>query len=204
MPGPMAANVPTVIKAAVSSAAFQENVDLVIVKKDPHNVVAAKQAIVKANPMFGFIPSSIPRIEQRKLYYLPTNQGEYCIVNIDSEMIAGWKIPFIPKTRVKYLHPWVDLPIMPILLLLLTKLHRWDHARLSKETRMVAKAQQNVMDVEDLLDLAVKHEVTLKSKKQRWITDDPTFKKVTQTRILEFVKKYPESRKHWVGLGFDA
>ncbi|ESK87112.1 hypothetical protein Moror_11888 [Moniliophthora roreri MCA 2997] len=178
------------------------DVDIVLLTDDGRSLSTIKELIVKANPKFNLIPSSVPSAEHRKLHYQPTSQSP-CKIDI---FLPGrddqFHVPAIPKARVQHVQPWGDIPVMPILPLLLTKLQAWDVYRISKEVRMRARAQRDVVDLEEMLELAVDHEVNLKLKKEEWLSSQLKFMRGMQNRVEVFVKEYPESRKQWGRLGF--
>jgi hypothetical protein len=123
------------------------------------------------------------------------------------------------------------LPLMPFLPLLLLKLQAWqDHGESSK-LYMRQKQPTDVLDITELLALAVKKycsesptsstsstrqtrmattattgqasksNLTLLEKEKSWIPE--SFITAGKTRVKKFVRMYPSTKSQWIKIGFD-
>ncbi|KAK7038858.1 hypothetical protein VNI00_010488 [Paramarasmius palmivorus] len=179
-----------------------EDVDIVLLTNDGRDVEYIKQLIVSTDAKFYLIKSSNPNATYKKLYY-KLGPGRSCKVDI---LLPGratdLDIPVIPKRLVDYPQPYNDIPVMPILPLLLMKLRGWVDHRHSKEGRFQYKVRQDVTDIEEMLDITIdEYEVEL-STEGDWLPRK--FVRDSEERVEEYVRKFPSSRRRWQLIGFDV
>ncbi|KAG7097939.1 hypothetical protein E1B28_005250 [Marasmius oreades] len=177
-----------------------KDVDIVLLTNDGRDIEYIKQLIVDTNDKFYLVPSKNPKATYEKLYFILPGKRRSCKVDI---VLPGnatdLNIPVIPSTELCYISPYNDIPVMPVVTLLLMKLQGWIHHQASPESHKRAKVPEDVKDILELLKLAVE-EYDAHMDEEPWM---PTrFVNVATARVKQFVKIYPKSKASWRKVGF--
>ncbi|KAK7038868.1 hypothetical protein VNI00_010498 [Paramarasmius palmivorus] len=179
------------------------DVDIVLLTNDGRDIEYIKQLVVSRNPTRFFLEESIyPNKTYKKLYYRLGN-GRRCKVDVlHPGRASKLKIPTIHKRLVEYPEPYGDIPVMPILPLLLMKLKGWvDHRRSSKPYEQ-KKVGQDVGDIDGLLEIVVDEYGVEMDSEGSWLPRK--FVRASKKRVGEYVNKFPRSAQRWRKIGFDV
>lgn len=87
---------------------------------------------------------------------------------------------------------------MPLLALLLLKLQGWVHHRDSHRRDYQEKQHVDVVDIEELLDIALDAGIVLDT--ERWMPE--VFVLTARQRVEEFTAEFPETSYQWATIGF--
>ncbi|ESK89156.1 hypothetical protein Moror_5251 [Moniliophthora roreri MCA 2997] len=176
------------------------DVDIVLLTNDGRDIEYIKYLITLSNAKLYPVDSIDPNATYKKLFY-DLGRGRSCKVDVlHPGQATNLRVPVIPKDRINY---YYDIPVMPILPLLLMKLQGWVDHRHSKKRWEQAKVQRDAADVREMLELAVdEHGVQLESSDGDWLPTGFIYK--MEGRVEEYVKKFPDSREYWEYIGFDV
>lgn len=161
-----------------------------------------KRALVANDDRFYLQRSSNPDANYHILWCsLPTHprarRPRRCKVDILTP--GSLNIPYIPRGRIVHLN---DLPVMPLMPLLLMKLQGWSDHRDSSRPDFQDKVPVDVEDILDLLQIACDKPYCRLSR-STWLPQ--TFLDLAQSRIEEFVdEESGESAGYWQTLEFDV
>ncbi|KAF8219289.1 hypothetical protein L208DRAFT_767547 [Tricholoma matsutake] len=157
---------------------------------------AIKELLESNDHRFYLVPSANPSNTYCVLWFT-LRRERACKVDILTPGVLS--IPNIPVQRILYQDKFPDIPITPFLCLLLLKLRGWVDHREDSRQYMRDKVPMDEGDIEELLDLAVEHEVHL--RKERWMPK--WFVEEARERIAEYVQVFPYSASDWreIGLG---
>jgi hypothetical protein len=183
------------------SSITAQDVDVVVLNfDDDDDIEEIKEGLVRNYTRFYLRRSTNPNNTYKVLYYsLPAgrnNKRRSCKVDIvDPDALD---LPPVPSRRVADAGV-PDVPVMPLLALILTKLKGWEDHRDSHRDDMYQKHYVDVEDIEELLDLAVNsYEVHRGTEKwmPKWFLRD------ARRRIRDYLNEHPETRADWQALGF--
>ncbi|OCH83898.1 hypothetical protein OBBRIDRAFT_799534 [Obba rivulosa] len=170
------------------------DVDLVIFTTE-HSLEELKQILCDNDSKFFLVPSMKPFATYKVLWYgYPT----YRQCKVDVLLPGIMNIPRVPDDRIIYQN---DLPVMPLLPLLMLKLQGWEDHRNHQEMYMRRKQHSDVSDVRGLLKIARQQGVHLADAAHVWIP--PLLINETKRRVILWTEKIgsTESTK-WKALGF--
>ncbi|KAJ7598396.1 hypothetical protein C8J56DRAFT_165846 [Mycena floridula] len=176
------------------------DVDVVVLTdRDPESI---KRLIVATNNNF-YLLDPRDRTNTYKILWFRLATRRACKIDIlihnDRQSL---NIPAVPVRRVVYLERFADLPVLPMLALILLKLQGWKDHRDNGEYRYQQKQYDDADDLDELLDMAVEDQTHLTDKEERWM---PTwFLNQGLRRVEEFVEEFPDSQEKWVVIGFDV
>ncbi|KAG5653857.1 hypothetical protein H0H81_009936 [Sphagnurus paluster] len=172
------------------------DVDLVVLEDslDPEEI---KDMIVSANNNFYLVPAANPRNTYNVLwYYLPRNRR--CKVDILTPGLLS--IPDIPPENVVRVDQFQDIPVTPLLPLLLLKLRGWTDHMEDPRRWMQEKASVDEEDIDELLELAVDDYDVHLDDESDWLPN--WFIEEARERVDEYVQAWPDSEDYWSQLGF--
>ena len=107
-------------------------------------------------------------------------------------------IPFVPTQHIVSLE---DLPVMPLIALLLLKLQGWEDHRLSGRSDMQQKQYVDVRDIQQLLQIAAQRGETVSD--MTWLPHD--FVDAGQKRLNRFLGNFRPTSSHlWEIIGFST
>jgi len=180
-----------------------KDIDIVVLT-DQKTQEELKNLLVSADSHFYLVRSKDPWATYRVLWYRLSPASTYsysrrsCKVDI---LLPGiMNIPSVPPQRIVRLRTG-DLPLMPFLPLLLLKLQAWMDHGVADKAYLRDKQYVDVEDIDELLDLASnKYDVSLRTEK--WMPD--SFVREAKRRVVEYVRKFPDSRDSWRELGFSV
>ncbi|KAJ3729507.1 hypothetical protein C8R42DRAFT_570011 [Lentinula raphanica] len=177
-----------------------KDVDLVVLNnlrgRDTEDL---KELLVEADDNFYLVASRDPNATYRVLHYR-IGPGRSCKVDVlTTGNSTSLNIPRVPVSRVVYIHPYNDMPVMPVLALLLMKLRGWVDHRHSQKAHERAKVRQDVRDVKTMLDIALEEGDHVDDPDSSWMPQ--WFVRQMRGRVDEFVNKFPESETDWEILG---
>ncbi|KAK0229575.1 hypothetical protein EDD85DRAFT_132395 [Armillaria nabsnona] len=176
-----------------------------------------KDLLVQTDQSFYVISSRNPSANYRLLYYDLSGSSRVSrelrrCCKVDILVPGSMNIPPIPSSSVVWqleqrYSPPRELPVLPFILLLLMKLQGWmDHGN-SQAVHKRAKQPTDVRDIRELLTLSAAPRKAnlnawLEMKREGWIPQ--SFVNQGQTRVREFVRRYPDTEKAWrqIGLGY--
>ncbi|KAJ3840256.1 hypothetical protein F5878DRAFT_79338 [Lentinula raphanica] len=176
-----------------------KDVDLIVLDNGWNNTEDLKNLLVAADDNFYLVPARDPDATYQVLHYM-VGAGRSCKVDIlttgDSTSLD---LPPVPIEEVIYVHPFTDLPVMPVLPLLLMKLQGWvDHLH-SPKPHERAKVRQDVADIRVMLDIANGEQVHVNDQEFDWMPYD--FVGQMRTRVDQYIRRFPESQQDWENLG---
>ncbi|KAJ8087720.1 hypothetical protein PM082_006557 [Marasmius tenuissimus] len=177
------------------------DVDIVLLTDD-EDIEYIKSLVVDHDERFYLVPSRNPRATYKKLYF-KLRRGRACKVDIlPPGRATNLNIPVIPSSELEYVNPYDDIPVMPIVPLLLMKLQGWTDNRDASEPYKRAKEPQDVKDLFALLRIAVKGYKAHISDVDDWM---PSFYvEEAEWRVEEFVEEHPRSKMNWKKIGFEV
>ncbi|KAJ3865821.1 hypothetical protein EV359DRAFT_37939 [Lentinula novae-zelandiae] len=176
-----------------------KDVDLVVLNNRKHDAEDLKQILVDEDDRFYFVASVNPDATYQVLWFR-LGPGRSCKVDIlTTGKSTSLNIPRVPVTRVLYIHPYDDLPVMPLLALLLLKLQGWTDHRHSQKSHEQKRVWQDVADIKEMLKIAVEDQVHIDGQESKWMPR--SFVEQMTDRVDEYVRKFPESLNDWENLG---
>ncbi|KAJ3729509.1 hypothetical protein C8R42DRAFT_167617 [Lentinula raphanica] len=176
-----------------------KDVDLVVLDNDCGDTELLKTLLAVADGDFYLVPSRDPDATYRVLYYT-VGPGRSCKVDILTiGSSTSLNLPPVPLERVRNIHPFVGLPVMPLLPLLLMKIQGWLAHRESQKVHERAKVLQDAADVRMMLYIAVEKKVHIHDPECGWMP--LWFVRQMKFRVSIFVREYPDSLEDWNRLG---
>ncbi|KZT08224.1 uncharacterized protein LAESUDRAFT_649859 [Laetiporus sulphureus 93-53] len=176
------------------------DVDLIVLTNE--DTEDLKRILVNEDSRFFLVPSRNPRATYEVLWYtLPSGRNRRrrtCKVDILTPG-GNLDLPHVPRQHIKREQ---QLPVMPLLPLLLTKLRGWTDHRDSHRQDMQDKQWVDVEDIDELLAITCNTRTHITKDNLRWLPED--FVAASQERALEYVEEYPNSALYWETLGFHA
>ena len=185
----------------IERVAHIKDVDL-IVFADEDNSERLKRLLTEANSLFYLVDAKDPAATYKVLWYkLPRIASEAerrCKVDILLPgPVTDLNIPPVPPA---YIETREGIPVLPVLPLLLLKLQGWDDHRNHEAGRMRAKQGSDVRDIRELLAIARRTGVELRSENMRWLPYE--YIRKAQDRILEYTMHFPKTEPAWESVGF--
>jgi len=158
-----------------------------------------KQILVDEDDNFFLVDSQNPDATYQVLWYRISSDVRCKVDILTTGQSTSLNIPRVPNNRIQYIHPHKDLPVMPLLALLLLKLQGWVDHRHSLRNYEQAKVQQDVTDIREMLRIAVEEEVNIDDWDSKWMPR--WFVNQMIERVEEHIRKFPGSQIYWESLG---
>ncbi|THU77538.1 hypothetical protein K435DRAFT_770153 [Dendrothele bispora CBS 962.96] len=186
-----------------------EDVDLIVLNSGELDAEDLKQLLVDScRSRFHLEDPPNPNAPYQILYYRvptygPRAERKFCKIDI---LVTGkyrtkLQIPRAPNSRIMYVEPYEDIPVMPLLALLGLKLQGWYDNSNSRWKSKRRKAVQDAEDVDQLLEIAVEQECHLENWDEKWIPG--WFREKVEMMLEEYKEEFPDSEENWSELGFD-
>lgn len=171
-----------------------------MVLTDTMDTEEIKDLLVDLDSKFFLVPSSNPRNTYRVLWYTlsAARRPRTCKVDILVPGPGALNIPDIPVQRIVYTHV-PNIPVMPLLAMLLLKLQGWTDHRDSTRRDMREKQYVDVEDIDQMLEIAVES-YGVRLREERWLPS--WFIRRGRNRVKEYVEEFPESAEYWNQIGF--
>ncbi|KAG6916933.1 hypothetical protein DXG01_004620 [Tephrocybe rancida] len=171
-----------------------QDVDIIVVTEmHPEKI---KELLVTHDNRFYLMPSINPQNSYKVLWF-KVSYRRGCKVDI---LIPGiLSIPKIPAKEIFFIQPFQDLPVVPFLVLLMTKLKAWADHGADARLHMQAKVGVDEGDISMLLDLGVKTYHAHLSK-NTWLPE--SFVEESKRRVSEYTEKWPGTTRSWRAMGF--
>ncbi|KAF8530044.1 hypothetical protein BU17DRAFT_78577 [Hysterangium stoloniferum] len=169
----------------------------VLCLNSPYDQESLKKRLTQANTRFYLVPAKDPAATYKVLWYRLREVGYHVNIKVDLLYPGILDIPNIPVSEIdtNNIH---GLPCLPLSHLLLLKLQGWVHHGESTRGFERMKQPADVQDINDLLRISRRRNIRP--------GDDPhipiPFKTISETRVLQYVVKRPESESDWTELGF--
>ncbi|KAJ4482589.1 hypothetical protein J3R30DRAFT_3700136 [Lentinula aciculospora] len=176
-----------------------KDVDLIVLTNRSYDTEDLKQILVDEDERFYFVASQDPNATYQVLWFQPGRNRKCKVDILTTGRSTSLNIPRVPITRVEYYHPYGDLPVMPLLALLLLKLQGWTDHRHSRKAHERAKVRQDVADTREMLKIAVDKEAHIDDSEARWMPR--WFVREMAERVNEYIYKFPGSQTDWEKLG---
>ncbi|RDB18619.1 hypothetical protein Hypma_014709 [Hypsizygus marmoreus] len=172
---------------------------VVLTDQDPEEI---KDLLISNNDKFFLVPSRNPQNTYQVLWFtLPSPRFESRTCKVDILIPGLLSIPNIPTRRLEYIDPFHDIPVVPLLALLLLKLRGWTDHLIDSRAHMRNKVEEDEEDIDEMLHLAVEeYGVNLRTEKwmPRW------FVREARERVRQYVETWPDSADRWSELGFSV
>ncbi|KAF9063323.1 hypothetical protein BDP27DRAFT_1335332 [Rhodocollybia butyracea] len=176
-----------------------KDVDLIVINNGNHDTEDLKEILVNADPRFYLVESQNPAATYQVLWFR-IGSGRGCKVDIlTTGRSTDLNIPRVPAGCVEYIHPFNDLPVMPLIALLLLKLQGWTDHRHSQKNHERAKVRQDVADIRAMLKIAIDAEVHIDDQDSKWLPR--WFRNQMGDRVEEYIGKFPGSQTQWESVG---
>lgn len=173
-----------------------QDVDMVVLTNS-YEQEDIKEIIVYADPKFFLVKPRTPGATYKILYYT-LNSGGYCKVDI---LLPGiLDIPFVPASQIVYTHV-PDVPVMPLVAVILLKLQGWTDHRDSDRDDFQEKQHVDIDDIWDMLYIWVRGHSDETVHTERWMPYE--FVEAAKGRVEEFIEECPDSEDHWRLMGFN-
>ncbi|TFY68484.1 hypothetical protein EVG20_g3530 [Dentipellis fragilis] len=174
------------------------DIDIVILITT-YDAEAIKRLLVASDKRFFLVPSRNPRNTYKVLWYeIPTASrfsNVFEEIKVDILVPPTLNMPFLDGDNIVWKE---ELPVCPLLPLLLLRLQGWeDHIQATRRD-LVEKQYTDVMDIKELLAIAVEAGVTIED--EPWL--DRPFLSAARRRIQSYVRIRRGSRASWRKLGF--
>jgi hypothetical protein len=168
----------------------------IVVLTDSYDQEEIKNLVVSNNSKFFLVPSRSPRETYKILYYSLPTRG-FCKVDI---LLPGiMNIPSVPRSHITYTQV-PDVPVMPLLAVILLKLQGWMDHRDSEREDFQEKQYVDVDDIRDMLEILRQNFSTQTLKSQKWMPR--SFVNAAKARVDEFVEAFPDTMEYWWDIGF--
>jgi len=161
-----------------------------------------KDILVRNDSHFYLVRSKDPFAKYRVLWFnlLTTTSssysfGRYNACKVDILLPGVMNIPSVPQNLVVRIR---ELPLMPMIPLLLLKLQAWSDHGIATKQHLREKRPVDAQDINRLLVLAVAQGVKLNTG--TWMP--VSFVEAAKRRVVVYGIEYPDSRRHWRRLGF--
>ncbi|KIK70015.1 hypothetical protein GYMLUDRAFT_536008 [Collybiopsis luxurians FD-317 M1] len=176
-----------------------KDVDLIVLNDQGNDPEALKEILVDQDDRFFFVASRDPNATYRVLWF-EVSRGRECKVDIlTTGRSTALDIPRVPDSRTMFIHPFNDLPLMPLLALLLLKLRGWTDHRHSSKKYEQEKVRQDVTDIREMLEIAIDQGESIGNRESRWMPK--WFITQMGDRVDEYIRKFPASQAQWENLG---
>ncbi|KAG6899649.1 hypothetical protein C0993_008329 [Termitomyces sp. T159_Od127] len=184
--------IPPFTLSQIAIMAMDQDVDIIVISNmDPEDI---KELIISTDNRFYLVPSANRRNTYQVLWFRVSNRKK-CKVDI---LVPGLlSIPRIPLRQISYIQPFEDIPVVPLLVLLLLKLRGWTDHRVDYRQYMLDKVEVDEEDIEELLRLAVENRAHL--NQEQWLPK--WFVREMRERVDEYIEEWPSSEGKWTSLG---
>ncbi|KAG6874740.1 hypothetical protein C0992_006760 [Termitomyces sp. T32_za158] len=179
---------------------LNQDVDIVVLSELPVDLEDIKQRIITSDSRF-FLRMN--RSNTYKDLWFRVSSDKECKVDI---LIPGRLcIPNIPISKISYIKPFQDIPVVPLMVLLLLKLSGWTDHRHQADVGVIQyvsdkdEFETDEADMKVLLNLAVeRYKAHLDDEK--WLPE--LFVLEMRRRVLEYIQQWPDSKEKWKMVGF--
>lgn len=176
-----------------------QDVDLVVFTND-YDAEELKEMLVEDDADFYLVPSRNPRASYSVLWCrVQSSRRRRPKCKVDILVPPTLDIPHVPGRRLKIIS---DLPVMPLIPLLLLKLQGWSDHRESHRDDMQMKQYVDVEDISELLQIAIDRNQDIRQDNLGWLPEQ--MREDAQDRVWDFVQEYPHMADNWVLVGFSA
>ena len=188
--------------AAVSDLTYpipSQDVDIIVLTDMDAEEI--KDLLVSTDSKFFAVPSANPDATYHVLWYslpAPRSATRCCKVDILTPM-GDLLIPNIPVRRITYIARFPDIPVIPLLALLILKLQGWTDHRDDNRQFMRDKQPNDEDDINELLVLALE-EYGVELRTEKWMPR--SFVRRAKQRVAQFVEDFPDSADYWSEIGF--
>ncbi|KAI0325837.1 hypothetical protein GY45DRAFT_1329788 [Cubamyces sp. BRFM 1775] len=175
------------------------DIDLVVFTNQ-YDAEELKEILVEEDSDFYLVPSRNPRASYSVLWCRLRSSGRRrrkC--KVDILVPPTLNIPNVPGRRIKIIS---DLPVMPLIPLLLLKLQGWYDHRESHREDMQEKQYVDVDDISELLQIAIDRGQDVRQDNLGWLPE--RMREDAQGHVWDFVEEYPNMADNWTMVGFDA
>jgi len=170
----------------------------IIVLTDQYDQEQIKCLLISTDSNFFLVRSSIPRAPYKILFYTLSRRG-FCKVDI---LLPGtMDIPTVPRSDITYTGV-PDVPVMPVIAVLLLKLQGWMDHRDSERNDFQEKQHVDVDDIKEMLEIIRRDYGSKTLKSEGWMP--LWFVHAAKGRVEEFVEEFPDTRRHWWDIGFNV
>ena len=155
-----------------------------------------KNFLTQKDSAFYTRPAKSPGATYRVLFYKLLGYHRFCKVDV---LVPGtMDIPLIASHRILRIN---DIPVMPIIALLLLKLQGWSDHRASTRLDMQEKQYVDIRDINQLLQFAVDRGESV--QQATWLPE--SFVEAGQERLNKYLTTTrPVSASSWSDIGFDT
>jgi len=168
----------------------------IIVLTDSYDQEEVKNLLVENDSNFFLVPSRKPRAPYKILYYTLPSRG-FC--KVDILLPGSMDIPAVPLSRITYTQV-PDVPVMPLIAVLLLKLQGWTDHRDAEREHYQEKQYVDVDDIKEVLDI-LRRDYRMKTlASEGWMPR--WFVNLARERVDEFVEAFPDTRDLWYDIGF--
>ncbi|KAI0649671.1 hypothetical protein C8Q79DRAFT_338513 [Trametes meyenii] len=176
------------------------DVDLVVFT-ERYDQEDLKSILVEEDSDFYLVNSRDPTADYQVLWYrLPSGRrGARRACKVDILVPGILNIPFVPRRRIKVI---LQLPVMPLIPLLLLKLQGWSDHRESYRADMQEKQYVDVEDIDELLQIAIDRGQSAWQDNLNWVPRE--LLDGAQQHVYDYVAEYPDSSEDWEAIGFDV
>ncbi|OJT10872.1 hypothetical protein TRAPUB_12605 [Trametes pubescens] len=176
------------------------DIDMVVFTSDCDQE-ALKDILVNADSDFFLIESRNPNADYRVLWcsLRPSRRGNPRKCKVDILIPGVLDLPTVPRRREKIID---DLPVMPLIPLLLLKLQGWDHHRDSPRADQRDKQYVDVDDIGELLEIAVRRGQNVWQDNLKWMPRSLIHD--AQDRVYDFCRQHPNYEDDWETVGFSV
>ncbi|TFK70158.1 hypothetical protein BDN72DRAFT_819288 [Pluteus cervinus] len=178
-----------------------KDIDVIVITRKEDETIKDEITDHPSNRFF-LSQSSQPNQTYNKVYFkVPRRSRRFerkeCKVDI---LVPGTiHIPRIPARRMVYLDEYPDIPLIPLMTLLLLKLQGWNENRSDRRPWKRKKAPKEEEDIKELLDLMVNRAM---DEEDEWC---PSYlKDMAKAWVKKFVKTCPSYEWRWNRLGFET
>ncbi|KAI0783238.1 hypothetical protein C8Q75DRAFT_726389 [Abortiporus biennis] len=172
----------------------------IIVMNSQYTQEELKTLLVRSNPTFYTrAPKTIGATYRVLFYRLPPGVFRYRSCKVDILLPGIMNIPFTPSHRIVY---FSDVPVLPLIPLLLLKLQAWSDHRASTRAYFQMKQYTDVRDIAKLISIAVQRREHLDNEID-WLP--ATFVAAARERLTRYfiiVDPDREIRRGWSIIGF--
>ncbi|TFY68489.1 hypothetical protein EVG20_g3529 [Dentipellis fragilis] len=168
----------------------KQDVDIVVLTTT-YGAETVKRHIINSDARYHLVPSTNPHNKYKVLWYIDGSIS----CKVDILIPPTLNLPFLVESRIVLKD---DLPICPLLPLLLLKLQGWDNHCSAQWPNLRAKSRIDAADVNELLAAAVRGDTKIADA--QWL--GPAFVEAGRRRSQSYIASYPASRDAWAALGF--
>ena len=157
------------------------------------NLEALKRSIIATDGRFFLVDSVNPQASYKVLWYqIPNTTSKRC--KIDLLKPEELTVPFVPTDKLYGVKDYDNIRLMPFIPVLFLKVQAWRHHNLSDKQHFIAKIPQDVRDINEMLDIAVRSGYKFRDVQNwlpGWIQD------VGRRHVEQFKREHQSSVNSW-------